>query len=65
MSETATLSSFTSPACGGGRRASSAFTRVFNALWRVGRGFIESVARALAPSPTLPRKRGREKRTRV
>ncbi len=40
---------FASPACGGGRRAQ-----------RVGRGNFS----AHAPSPTLPRKRGREKKKR-
>src|SRR6185437_8127580 len=43
------LSSFTSPACGGGRRPQAA-----------GRGKPAGAERSSAPSPTLPRKRERE-----
>jgi hypothetical protein len=50
MLQNTALSSFTSPACGGGRRAK-----------RVGRGRFETITQAYSPSPTLPRKRGREK----
>jgi hypothetical protein len=56
------LSFLTSPACGGGRRATGAFTRVSDALWRVGRGQFDIIVQSSAPSPTLPRKRGREKK---
>ena len=56
------LSSLTSPACGGGRRATIALTRVSDALWRVGRGHFDIIMQTSAASPTLPRKRGREQK---
>jgi hypothetical protein len=51
MTETTTRLFFTSPACGGGRCAE-----------RVGREHFIFAVPTPAPSPTLPRKRGREKR---
>jgi hypothetical protein len=41
------------PLKGGGRRAISAFTRVFDALWRVGWGSTD-LPPVLTPTPTLP-----------
>ena len=45
------LSDFTSPACGGGRIAK-----------RSGWGQFYEAVQAAAPTPTFPRKRGREKK---
>src|SRR5690606_35913605 len=59
---------FTSPLCGRGRRAISAFTRVFDALWRAGCGVDAnglngtphpvSRWRSKPPSPTRGEGRG-------
>src|ERR1041385_8766967 len=50
------------PLKGGGRRATSAFTRVFDALWRGGGG---SIMRPIGPPPPPPPFKGRERTTRV